>query len=149
MRALIQRVREASVAVDDEIVGRIGPGMLVLLGVARHDTPAEIATLADKVLGLRIFDDEQGKMNLALPEICGAMLVVSQFTLLADCRKGRRPSYTTAAAPEKANDYYEQFIARVAGQGVEVASGRFRAMMQVSLVNDGPVTIWLDTDETT
>ncbi len=149
MRALIQRVREASVAVDGETVGRIGPGMLVLLGVAKHDTPAEIAALADKVLGLRIFDDEQGKMNLGLPEVGGAMLVVSQFTLLADCRKGRRPSYTAAAAPDKANDYYEQFIARIAGQGIEVASGRFRAMMQVSLVNDGPVTIWLDTDQIT
>lgn len=146
MRALIQRVLEASVSVGDEVVGRIGPGMLVLLGVAETDTSAEIELLASKTLGLRIFDDADGKMNLSLQEVGGAMLVVSQFTLLADCRKGRRPSYIAAAAPEKAKDYYERFAAHVATQGVVVATGRFRAMMRVSLVNDGPVTIWLDTD---
>lgn len=147
MRACIQRVSEAQVSVGDEVAGRIGQGLVVLLGVAAGDGPAEADWLAEKCVGLRVFEDDAGKMNRSLDEVGGAMLVVSQFTLLGDCRKGRRPSFVAAAPPESAEELYETFVARVRGLGIEVATGRFRAHMLVSLVNDGPVTLWIDTAE--
>jgi D-tyrosyl-tRNA(Tyr) deacylase len=145
VRACIQRVSEAHVTVDGELTGRIGGGLVVLLGVAQGDGRSEIDWLADKVVGLRIFEDDQGKMNRSLAEVGGSLLVVSQFTLLGDCRRGRRPSFVAAAEPRLAEELYEAFVARVRSMGVEVATGRFREHMQVSLVNDGPVTIWIDT----
>ena len=145
MRAVVQRVIRSQVTVDGEVIGRIGQGLLVLLGVENDDTEQDGHTLADKIAALRIFDDVEGKMNLSLADIGGEMLVVSQFTLLGDCRKGRRPSFVAAAAPEKANELYESFVAAVAVQGIPVATGRFRAMMEVELVNDGPVTLLLDS----
>lgn len=149
MRACIQRVSQAQVVVDIDngagTTGQIAAGLLVLLGVAEPDTEAELTWLADKIMNLRIFPDDDGKMNRSLVDVGGAMLVVSQFTLYGDCRKGRRPSFTAAAQPEKAEQMYEQFVDYVAGQGVEVATGRFRADMQVTLTNDGPVTLWIDT----
>ncbi len=145
MRACVQRVSQAQVTVGQEICGQIGRGLLVLLGVAGDDTPEDARQLAEKIVGLRIFDDEQGKMNLALGDVGGAMLVVSQFTLLGDCRKGRRPSFVAAAPPELAAALYEQFVAAVIEQGIPVATGRFRQHMLVSLTNDGPVTLWLDS----
>lgn len=145
MRACVQRVSRASVTVGGEIVGEIGNGLLVLLGVEADDTDQDLAYLADKVIALRVFADDEGKMNRSLQDVGGAMLVVSQFTLLGDCRKGRRPSYINAAEPEIGEAMYEQFVAHVAGQGIEVATGRFRAMMDVELVNDGPVTLLLDS----
>ncbi len=145
MRACLQRVTEASVSVDGEVVGRIGSGLVVLLGVAADDEESDSRQLAEKIVDLRIFEDEQGKMNRSLDETRGSMLVVSQFTLLADCRKGRRPSFTHAAPPEKGEQLYESFVTAVRARGVNVATGRFRAMMKVSLVNDGPVTLLLDT----
>jgi D-tyrosyl-tRNA(Tyr) deacylase len=145
MRAVIQRVGRASVTIDGAVVGQIGRGLLVLLGVEQDDTDADVRQLADRTAQLRIFDDADGKMNLSLAEVSGAMLVVSQFTLLGDCRKGRRPSFVDAAPPELAEQLYEAFVAAVAGQGIPVATGRFRAMMQVELVNDGPVTLLLDS----
>jgi D-tyrosyl-tRNA(Tyr) deacylase len=147
MRACIQRVSEAEVTVDGEVIGRIGRGLVVLLGVGVDDREADARWLAEKTVGLRIFEDDEGKMNRSLAEVGGAMLVVSQFTLYGDARKGRRPSFTDAAPPELAERLYEFFVRQVAGQGVEVATGRFRAMMQVRLVNDGPVTLWMDTAE--
>jgi D-aminoacyl-tRNA deacylase len=147
MRACIQRVSEARVAVEGEVTGQIGRGLVVLLGVGAKDGEAEVDWLAEKIVGLRIFEDDAGKMNLSLAEVGGAMLVVSQFTLYGDARKGRRPSFIEAAPPEVAERLYELFAERVAGQGVEVATGRFRAHMLVSLVNDGPVTLWIDTAE--
>ena len=148
MRACIQRVSRAEVTVDGNVTGQIGRGLVVLLGVAQGDGPPEADWLADKIVGLRIFADDEGKMNRSLAEVGGAMQVVSQFTLYGDCRRGRRPSFVDAAPPELAERLYEAFVARVRGQGVEVATGQFRAMMQVSLVNDGPVTLWIDTAET-
>ena len=145
MRAVLQRVSRASVTVDGEVVGQIGRGLLVLLGVEQDDTEADAHQLADKTIQLRIFDDADGKMNLSLAEVGGAMLVVSQFTLLGDCRKGRRPSFIGAAPPELAEKLYETFVAAVGVQGIPVATGQFRAMMQVELVNDGPVTMLLDS----
>ena len=145
MRACIQRVRQAQVTVDDEICGRIGLGMLVLLGVAAGDTADDATQLAEKIAGLRIFDDPQGKMNLSLAEVGGAMLVVSQFTLLGDCRKGRRPSFIAAAPPEVAEALYQEFVAKVTAHGIPVATGKFRQHMMVSLVNDGPVTLLVDS----
>ena len=145
MRAVLQRVTRASVTVDGQVVGQIGRGLAVLLGVEQDDTDADAHQLADKTIQLRIFDDAEGKMNLALTDVGGAMLVVSQFTLLGDCRKGRRPSFIQAAAPELAERLYETFVAAVGVQGIQVATGKFRAMMQVELVNDGPVTILLDS----
>jgi D-tyrosyl-tRNA(Tyr) deacylase len=145
MRACLQRVSQARVEVGGETTGQIGRGLLVLLGVAASDADAELAWLAEKIIHLRIFEDDQGKMNRSLAEVGGAMLVVSQFTLYGDCRKGRRPSFLDAAPPEQAERMYQQFVEYVAGQGIEVATGRFRADMQVSLTNDGPVTIWIDT----
>jgi D-aminoacyl-tRNA deacylase len=145
MRACIQRVSEARVTVDGEVTGQVGRGLVVMLGVGPHDGADEVIWLADKVVGLRILDDEAGKMNRSLQEAGGAMLVVSQFTLYGDCRKGRRPSFISAAPPELAERLYEEFVARVRAAGIEVATGRFREHMMVSLVNDGPVTIWIDT----
>jgi D-aminoacyl-tRNA deacylase len=145
MRACIQRVSRAEVRVGQEVAGRIGRGMLVLLGVAAHDTEADARQLAVKIAGLRIFEDEHEKMNLALADVGGAMLVVSQFTLLGDCRKGRRPSFDAAARPEAAERLYEIFVRAVAEQGIEVATGRFRQHMEVELVNDGPVTFLVES----
>ena len=145
MRACVQRVSEAHVTVDGEAIGRIGRGLVVLLGVAQDDTEEDAAALADKIAALRIFDDAAGKMNLALADVAGGMLVVSQFTLLADTSRGRRPSFITAAPPELAEKLYEQFAAKVRARGIEVATGRFRAHMHVALVNDGPVTLVLDS----
>jgi D-tyrosyl-tRNA(Tyr) deacylase len=146
MRAVVQRVQRAKVTVDDELVGQIGQGMVVLLGVGVGDDANDVACLAEKVYQLRIFDDQQGKMNRSLSELeQGAMLVVSQFTLYGDCRKGRRPSYSDAASPAVAEQLYEQFVRRAKELGATVATGRFRAAMQLELVNDGPVTLLLDS----
>ena len=149
MRALIQRVRHASVTVDGEVTGSCGKGLLVLLGVGHEDDEALAEKLWNKVLGLRIFEDEAGKTNLSLADVGGETLVVSQFTLYANCRRGRRPSFTEAAAPAQANALYERFCELAeADLGVEhVGRGVFGAMMDVELVNDGPFTVWLDTDE--
>jgi D-tyrosyl-tRNA(Tyr) deacylase len=145
MRAVLQRVRRARVSVGDEVVGTIEQGLLVLLGVADGDTSEAARWLADKVVTLRVFADEAGKMNRSVAEVGGGVLVVSQFTLYADCRKGRRPSFIGAAAPELAVPLYETFVEAVRAQGVRAATGRFGAMMQVELVNDGPVTLILDS----
>ncbi len=145
MRALVQRVRSAGVLVQDREVAAIGRGALVLLGVSGPDTDAEADWLAGKVSRLRIFDDADGRMNLSIGEAGGAFLVVSQFTLLADCRKGNRPSYIDAAPPEQAVRLYEEFIQRLRARGHDVQTGIFREMMQVRLINDGPVTILVDT----
>ena len=145
MRAVVQRVSRAKVTVEGEITGEIATGLLVLLGVAEGDTAEDAVTLAEKLVGLRIFEDAEGKMNLALSEIGGAMLVVSQFTLLGDCRKGRRPSFITAARPEVAEALYRTLVAEVQGRGITVATGRFQTHMDVELVNDGPVTLLLDS----
>lgn len=145
MRAVVQRVSQAEVTVDGESVGKIARGFLVLLGVAVDDKPADAVAVASKIVGLRVFEDEAGKMNLSLAEVGGAVLAVSQFTLLADCRQGRRPSFTAAAPPELANRLYQEFIAEVRGLGIPVETGRFQADMQVALVNDGPVTLLIDS----
>jgi D-tyrosyl-tRNA(Tyr) deacylase len=145
MRAVVQRVTSSSVEVEGKVVGRVGAGFLVLLGVSRDDRPEDADYLAEKIVNLRVFTDEQGKMNLSLLDTGGAMLVVSQFTLYGDTRRGRRPSFIDAAEPEKANALYEYFAGRVRAQGVGVETGVFQASMQVSLVNDGPVTILLDS----
>lgn len=145
MRAIIQRVLQASVAVADRNVAAIGQGLMVLLGVAQGDTSQEAAYLADKTAGLRIFADDDGKMNCSVEDIQGSILVVSQFTLLGDCRKGRRPGFTDAAPPELADALYQDFVNALRSRGLAVATGVFRADMQVSLVNDGPVTIMLDS----
>jgi len=145
MRAVVQRVTEARVEVAGKRVGEIGAGLLVLLGVARDDTRDDADYLADKTVNLRVFDDDEGKMNRSLLESGGAVLVVSQFTLYGDVRRGRRPSYSDAAEPEKANQLYEYFVERVRSAAVKVETGIFQAMMQVSLTNDGPVTILLDS----
>jgi len=147
MRAVIQRVTRASVTVDDKIVGQIGKGLLVLMGISREDSEKDIDYLVEKIVNLRIFDDESGKMNLSLLDMGGEMLAVSQFTLYGDTRRGRRPSYIDAAAPEAANELYEQFV-RKAAKFVKVETGIFQAMMQVELVNDGPVTILVDSSKT-
>jgi D-tyrosyl-tRNA(Tyr) deacylase len=145
MRAVLQRVSRASVTVEGAVIGQIGRGLLVLLGVEQSDSEDDARQLADKSIQLRIFDDAEGKMNLSLAEVGGAMLVVSQFTLLGDCRKGRRPSFIQAAAPETAERLYELFVAAVGVQGIAVQTGKFRAMMDVELVNEGPVTLILDS----
>ena len=147
MRALIQRVSEASVVVEGETVGAIGDGLLILQGVGQADTLAEAHSLAEKIANLRIFSDAAGKFNHSLLDVGGAALVVSQFTLLADTRKGRRPSFVQAARPEHAAPLVDDFCAALRALGVVVATGRFGAMMEVKLVNQGPVTIWLDTEE--
>jgi len=145
MRAVIQRVSQASVRVDGEVVGQIGRGFLVLLGITHSDGEAEALWLAKKIAGLRLFEDADGKMNLGLAEVGGAVLAVSQFTLYGDARKGRRPSFVEAARPEQAQPLYERFCEALRGVGVEVAQGIFQAHMQVALVNDGPVTLVVET----
>lgn len=145
VRAVVQRVAEASVRVEDELVGRIGEGLAVLLGVGTGDTESDAEQLAERVLNLRVFPDAAGQMNHSVKDVGGGLLVVSQFTLYADARKGRRPSYIQAAPPEEANRLYEHFVARLRPSGLEIATGVFRAMMDVALVNRGPVTILLDS----
>jgi D-tyrosyl-tRNA(Tyr) deacylase len=145
MRAVIQRVSRASVSVEDGIVASIAGGFLILLGVTHEDSPSDAESLADKIAGLRVFEDDAGRMNLSLAEVGGACLVVSQFTLYGDCRKGRRPSFVAAAPPEQAERLYEIFVAALRARGLETATGRFREHMQVELVNDGPVTLLLDS----
>lgn len=145
MRAVVQRVSRALVEVDGETVGEIRHGFLVLLGIGEDDTLDDVDYMAHKILGLRVFEDDAGKLNLSIDEVGGSMLVVSQFTLFGDCRKGRRPSFITAARPEKANPLYESFVAEIKGQGIPVATGTFQAHMNVTLTNDGPVTFLLDS----
>ena len=148
MRAVIQRVSGASVTAHGEIIGEIGKGILILLGVSENDSEREAVYLLEKTLNLRIFEDSDGKMNLSLKDIDGDLLVVSQFTLLGDVRKGRRPSFIKAAAPETANKLYEFFVNEAGKQIENVATGKFQTMMDVALVNDGPVTILLDSEKT-
>ncbi len=145
MRACVQRVRESRVTVGDDTVGQIEHGLLVLLGVGRNDQSSDARKMTEKIIGLRVFDDDQGQMNLALGDVGGALLVVSQFTLYGDCRKGRRPSYLEAAPPELAERLYNEFAEHARALGAAVETGRFRAQMEVSLVNDGPVTLLLDS----
>jgi D-aminoacyl-tRNA deacylase len=145
MRAVVQRVSRAQVAVDGEIVGEIGRGLLVLLGVTHADNKADADYLADKIAGLRIFEDGNGKMNLDITAVSGGILVVSQFTLYGDVRRGKRPSFDAAAAPQRARQLYEYFVERIRAAGLPCQTGRFQEMMQVELVNDGPVTILLDS----
>jgi len=145
MRAVVQRVSSARVTVADETVGEIGRGLLVLLGVEQGDGEQDARYLAEKIAGLRIFEDEGGKMNLSVAEIGGAVLVVSQFTLLGDCRKGRRPGFSRAAPPQEADALYRRTAELIADQGLVVATGRFQAEMAVALINDGPVTLLLDS----
>ncbi len=148
MRAVVQRVSRAKVSVNGVSTGEIGRGLLVLLGVCQTDTKSDAAYLAEKIAGLRIFEDEKGKMNLAIAEIGGGVLVVSQFTLYGDVRRGKRPSFDAAAPPEKARELYEYFVERIRASGLPCQTGRFQEMMQVGLVNDGPVTILLDSAKT-
>ncbi len=145
MRAVVQRVRSARVLVDGSVTGEIGPGLVVLLGVTHDDTSDQAAYLAGKIAGLRVFEDDFGKMNRSIIELGGSVLAVSQFTLYGDCRKGRRPSFDAAARPEHARGLCEAFVSDLRGFGVPVATGVFQAHMQVELVNDGPVTLVLDT----
>ncbi len=147
MRALLQRVSQASVTVDGQIVGQIGRGLLILLGVGQDDSEAQVKTLSEKIAYLRIFEDEAGKMNRSLLDVGGAALVVSQFTLYADVRKGRRPSFTEAAPPVIAEPLVERFKAALAAHGIHVEGGVFGAHMDVALINSGPVTIWLDSEQ--
>jgi D-tyrosyl-tRNA(Tyr) deacylase len=142
---VLQRVANASVRVNGSVVGEIGAGLLLLVGIKQEDTEADLAWMADKVAGLRIFEDGEGKMNLSLMDVGGAVLSVSQFTLYGDCRKGRRPNFMAAARPEKASELYDRFNAMLREKGITVATGIFGAMMEVSLVNDGPVTLVLDS----
>lgn len=147
MRAVVQRVSKASVAVHEEVVSAIDRGFLILLGITHGDGEAEVAYLARKISGLRVFEDAEGKLNLGLTEVGGAALVVSQFTLYGDLRKGRRPSFTDAARPEVAVQLYQRFCTLLAAEGIAVQQGVFQAHMAVELINDGPVTLWLDTAE--
>ncbi len=144
MRAVVQLVKKASVTIEKKTTGAIGPGLLVLLGVARSDTVKDVEYMVDKILNLRIFPDQEGKMNLSVRDINGEILVVSQFTLFGDCRKGRRPSYSHAAPPETADALYQAFVASM-GKYLRVATGTFQAMMEVELINDGPVTLLVDS----
>jgi D-tyrosyl-tRNA(Tyr) deacylase len=146
MRAVVQRVKRAEVRVEQEVVGRIGFGIVILLGVGKDDTEAAGEALAEKIANLRVFDDAEGKMNRSLLDAGGQALCVSQFTLYGDCRKGRRPSYDQAAAPDQALPLYESFVKSLRARGILTEAGRFRAMMDVELVNDGPVTLLLDSD---
>ena len=146
MKAVVQRVARAEVTVEGETVGEIGPGLLVLLGVGHDDGDAEARALVEKLIGLRIFSDDAGKMNLSVVDVGGAVLVVSQFTLLGDVRKGRRPSFTAAASPERAEALVDGVVKLIEAQGVGVAAGRFGAMMNVELLNSGPVTIVIDVE---
>lgn len=145
MRCVVQRVSRAQVTVKETQVGAIGKGLVVLLGIHNTDTEKEVRWMADKIAGLRIFEDKKGLMNLSLLDIGGEMLIVSQFTLYGDCRKGRRPGYSTAARPEIAEPLYDLFVRRVHEKGIKAATGRFKAMMQVELINDGPVTLLVDS----
>jgi D-aminoacyl-tRNA deacylase len=147
MRALLQRVSRASVTVNEQVVGQIGQGLLVLLGVGQDDSEVQVKTLADKIVHLRIFGDEEGKMNRSLLDIGGEVLVVSQFTLYADTRRGRRPGFTDAAPPSIAEPLVERFKAAIGTYGLTVADGVFGAYMEVELLNTGPVTIWMDSEE--
>ncbi len=148
MRAVIQRSLQASVTVEHTLIGSIDSGLVVFLGIQEQDNEQTIRWMADKIIHLRIFEDDNGKMNKSLAETGGEMLIVSQFTLYGDCRKGRRPGYSGAARPEIAEPIYEKFIHHVKTQGVPVATGRFQASMQVQLTNDGPVTLLIDSDKT-
>jgi D-tyrosyl-tRNA(Tyr) deacylase len=148
MRAVVQRVSHAQVAVNQKIVGKTGRGLLILLGVAQADSEADAEYLADKIVGLRIFDDENGKMNLDAASIGGQILVVSQFTLYGDVRRGKRPSFDAAASPDRARQLYEYFVQRIRATGIPCETGRFQETMQVELVNEGPVTILLDSTKT-
>jgi D-aminoacyl-tRNA deacylase len=145
MRAVVQRVKESSVKADKEIIGRIDKGLLVLLGVAKGDTSSDAEYLATKIVNLRIFEDDDAKMNRSLLSIGAKMLVVSQFTLLGDCRKGRRPSFAAAAGPTKALELYDNFVQQVRRLGIPVETGRFQALMEIALINDGPVTLVLES----
>ena len=145
MRAVVQRVKNSSVNVGGDVVGKIGRGLLVLLGVANGDTTEDADFMANKIAHLRIFEDENQKMNRSLHDVGGEMLVVSQFTLLGDCRKGRRPSFINAAGPEQATELYEYFVKKTREQGISVQTGQFRAMMEVELINDGPVTLIIES----
>jgi len=145
MRAVIQRVKSAQVIVNEKIIGSIGFGLLVLLGISREDNCDDADYLVEKTINLRIFDDQDGKMNRSLLDVGGEMLIISQFTLIADCRKGRRPSFTAAAEPAEAKKLYQYFIERVKKKGITVATGEFQALMEVGLINNGPVTILMDS----
>lgn len=147
MRAVVQRVSRASVAAEGRVVGEIGAGLLVLLGVSAHDVASDADSLADKIAGLRIFEDGDGRMNRSVTEVGGAVLAVSQFTLYGDARRGKRPSFDAAARPERARELYESFVAAVRRRGLRCETGQFQAMMSVSLVNEGPVTILLDSSK--
>ena len=148
MRAVVQRVSRASVKVGNELTGEVGRGLLVLLGVSREDTEADADYLAEKIAGLRIFEDDGGKMNLGVMDVGGAVLAVSQFTLFGDVRRGKRPSFDEAARPERARELYEYFVDRVRGLGLRCETGRFQEMMEVELINSGPVTILVDSKKT-
>ena len=148
MRAVVQKVSSSKVTVDGEITGQINEGLLVLLGVTHEDTSKDVDYMIDKTLNLRIFEDEDGKMNLSLKDIGGELLVVSQFTLYGDCRKGRRPSFSEAAKPEFANELYEEYVAKAKEQGIKVGTGRFRTHMVVDITNEGTVTMLLDSSKT-
>lgn len=148
MRAVIQRVSKASVKVDGKVVGKIGKGLLVLIGVGKDDNDKDISYMAEKIVNLRIFEDKNGKMNRSLLDIQGEILIISQFTLYGDCRRGRRPSFTDAASPDKGKEYYEKFVEEVKKYGINVQTGIFQAMMEVELINQGPVTILLDSKKT-
>ena len=145
MRAVVQRVDRASVTVDNKVVGQVDKGLMVLFGVAPDDTDKDLNYIVDKVAGLRIFEDDQDKMNLSVQDVGGSILAVSQFTLYGDCRKGKRPSFDGAAKPDLANSYYEKFVAALRDKGIKVETGVFRAHMLVELVNNGPVTMLLDS----
>lgn len=145
MRACVQRVHQASVTVNNGIVGRIARGVVVLLGVAQEDDETDVCYMVDKIVDLRIFEDDQGKMNRSLVDVGGEMLVISQFTLLGDCRKGRRPSFVAAALPEHAKQLYEEFVTVATAREIHVATGTFQVHMDVALINDGPVTLFLDS----
>jgi D-tyrosyl-tRNA(Tyr) deacylase len=148
MRAVVQRVSRAQVTVNDWIAGEIGMGLLVLLGVGEEDTESDVTYLAEKITGLRIFEDAEGKMNLSVVDVAGSVLAVSQFTLYGDVRRGKRPSFDAAAKPDSARHLYELFVERIRAAGLRCETGRFQEMMQVELVNEGPVTILLDSRKT-
>ena len=147
MRAVVQRVKQAAVRVKGGVVGSIGPGLLVLVGIGKTDSDTDLQNLAEKIVNLRVFEDEHGKMNRSLLERGGQVLCVSQFTLYGDCRKGRRPSYDQAAGPDTAQRLYDDFVKALRSFGIVVATGQFQAMMEVELVNDGPVTLLLDSEK--
>jgi len=147
VRSVVQRVKSAQVSVGDRVVGEIGHGLLALVGIASSDGPDDVSYTAGKLRNLRIFEDEKGKMNRSVVEVAGSVLVVSQFTLLGDCRKGRRPSFVKAARPEVAQSLYDALIYALLAEGVKIKTGEFQANMQVSLVNDGPVTLVVDSDD--